>query len=253
MTPRPFGRRVIAVLPRPARGMRLVASVALALAATFVVSCKPDSTATGRTTLAIIAVTPGTASLAAEQTQQVGALATITVTANAATVAPGATRQFRAVGRDAHGNVITIIPIWRVTAGGGTISTSGRFTAGPIIGTFANTVTATSGAMSGAATAMVAAGPPGPVATITVTPNPASVAAGTTQRFTAVARDASGNVVIITPVWSVAAGGGTIGTKGLFTAGAAAGTFTNSVTATAGAASGTAIIATASGSGIARP
>jgi uncharacterized protein YjdB len=40
------------------------------------------------------------------------------------------------------------------------------------------------------------------VATITVTPTPASVVAGSTLAFTAVAKDAGGNVVISTFSWS---------------------------------------------------
>jgi uncharacterized protein YjdB len=40
------------------------------------------------------------------------------------------------------------------------------------------------------------------VATITVTPNPATVITGNTVAFTAVAKDAGGNVVISTFTWS---------------------------------------------------
>jgi len=89
-----------------------------------------------------------------------------------------------------------------------------------------------------------AAGPatPAALATISVTPN-ATLTINGTQQFAAVGKDASGNVVAITPTWSVVAGGGTIGTTGLFTAGTAAGTFTNTVKATSGAISGTATVA----------
>ena len=72
---------------------------------------------------------------------------------------------------------------------------------------------------------------PGVLTTILVAPSPATVGLQATQQFTAVGKDASGNVVTITPTWSVAAGGGTISATGLFTAGATAGTFTNTVKA----------------------
>jgi len=81
----------------------------------------------------------------------------------------------------------------------------------------------------------------GPLATITVTPNPATLVISATQQFTAVGTDASGNVVAITPTWVVASGG-TISSTGLFTAGTMPGTFVNIVTATSGAISGTATV-----------
>ncbi|MFI5234462.1 MAG: ice-binding family protein [Gemmatimonadales bacterium] len=169
-----------------------------------------------------------------------GALATITVTPNPQTLGINATQQFTAVGKDAGNNVLPIIPVWSVVASGGAINSgSGLFTAGAVTGTFTNTVKATSGAISGTATVTVTAGP---VATISVTPNPDTLLANATQQFTAVAKDASNNVVAIVPVWSVVASGGAISGSGLFTAGAAAGTFTNTVKATSGAIFGTATV-----------
>jgi Ice-binding-like len=80
------------------------------------------------------------------------------------------------------------------------------------------------------------------VASITVTPNPATLAAFSKGQFTAVGKDGLGNVIAIKPVWSVVKGGGTIDATGLFTAGAAPGTFTNTVKATSGTLSGTATV-----------
>jgi hypothetical protein len=164
----------------------------------------------------------------------------ITVTPNPATLLANGTQQFTAVGRDANNNVVVITPTWTVTNGGGTISSTGLFTAGATTGTFTNTVTATSGTASGSATVIV--GTAGTVATITVTPNPATLLAGGTQQFTAVARDAANNIVTITPVWTVANGGGTISSSGLFTAGTVAGTYNNTVVATSGTKSGSATV-----------
>lgn len=170
-----------------------------------------------------------------------GPLATITVTPNPANLTPGALQTFTAVGRDANGNIVAITPVWSVTAGGGSINAStGVFTAGNTLGAFPNTVRATSGAIFGTATVNVNLGP---LVTITVTPNPVTLQINTTQQFTAVGRDAGGNVVAITPVWSVTNGGGTIDpATGLFTAGPTAGTFSNTVRATSGTNFGTATV-----------
>jgi hypothetical protein len=91
------------------------------------------------------------------------ALALITVTPNV-TLAMGATQQFTAVGRNGDGDVIAITPTWTVVGGGGTISTTGLFTAGAAAGSFASTVRARSGTRSGFASVVVqAATPPVPV------------------------------------------------------------------------------------------
>ena len=191
-----------------------------------------------------ITVTCGGKSSVATVTVVAGPLATITVTPNP-TLAIGAQQQFTAVGKDAAGNVVPITPVWSTTNPPGTINAStGLFTAGNTTGTFANSVRATSGAISGTATVTVVAGP---LTTITVTPNPVTLGQGAAQTFTAVGRDAGGNVVAINPTWSVTNGGGTIpaGTTGQtapFTAGSVNGTFTNTVRATQGAIFGTATV-----------
>jgi hypothetical protein len=199
--------------------------------------------------------TPGTSTVtvacgglmsSATVTVTAGPLATITVTPNPATLAVGAQQQFTAVGRDAGGNVVAITPVWSTTNPPGTINAAtGLFTAGTTVGTFANSVRATSGSIFGTATVSVTAGP---LASILVTPNPATVAVGAQQQFTAVGRDAAGNVVPITPVWSTTNPPGTINAAtGLFTAGTTTGTFANSVTATSGSLSGTATVVVTAG------
>jgi subtilisin family serine protease len=171
-------------------------------------------------------------------------VATITVTPNPVSLAPGATQQFTATGRDAAGNVVPITPTWAVVAGGGTINGNGLFTAGTVPGTYTNTVTASSGGVTGTATVTVTAGA---LASIEVTPNPATVATQAMQQFTATGKDANGNSVAITPTWSVVAGGGAIDGNGLFTAGTVAGTYTNTVTATSGGVAGTATVTVTAG------
>ncbi|HSJ10678.1 MAG TPA: ice-binding family protein, partial [Longimicrobiales bacterium] len=168
-------------------------------------------------------------------------LASITVTPDPASVERNGVRQFTATGRDADGNVMAITPVWSVTNGGGTINATGRFTAGNATGTFTNTVRATSGGISDRATVIVTAAPP-VLATITVTPDPATMGRNEVQQFTAVGRDADGGIMDITPVWSVTNGGGTINANGRFTAGNAVGTFNNTVRATSGGISGNATV-----------
>jgi adhesin/invasin len=76
------------------------------------------------------------------------------------------------------------------------------------------------------------------LAKIVVNPNSPTIQAGGTQQFSATGQDASGSTIDVTPVWSVAAGGGTINsTSGVFTAATAAGTYTNTVVASSGSVS----------------
>jgi len=173
-----------------------------------------------------------------------GPLATITVTPHPVSLGSGVSQPFTAVGRDAAGNLVSFIPTWSVVAGGGAINTGGTFIAGTVTGTFTNTVQASSLGITGRATVIVT---PGPVATLTITPSPANLSVLGTQQFTAIARDSNGNIVPVTPTWSVVSGGGAIGTSGLFTAGPTPGTYTNTVRATTGSISANATVVVTSG------
>ncbi len=205
-----------------------ITSTGLYTAGTTAGSFTASVTCNGVTATATIVVGPGP-------------LATITVTPNPATMPINTTQQYTAVGKDANGNIVAITPVWSVTAGGGAINAgSGLFTAGALAGTFTNTVRATSGTIFGTATAIVTAGA---AASIVVTPNPATVQTNATQQFIATARDAGGNIVPITPVWSVVNGGGTINAgSGLFTAGGVTGQFSKTVRAASGALADTATV-----------
>jgi hypothetical protein len=159
-----------------------------------------------------------------------GALATIVISAAPPTLPAGASWQFTAVGKDANGNVITIVPVWSVVAGGGVIDAStGVFTAGTKTGSFPNTVKVTSGGITAFRTVTIGAGA---LQKIIVTPASASIGTGAVTKFAATGTDAAGNVVAIVPIWSVVAGGGSINENdGIFTAGAVAGTYANTVQA----------------------
>lgn len=178
-----------------------------------------------------------------------GALAIIIVTPNPDALAPGGRLQFVATGQDANGATVSLSPAvtWSVVAGGGAINATGLFTAGTTAGTFANTIQATSGGISGFATVSVTSGA---LATITVTPNPVSVLSGADVQFSATGRDASGNIVPISPTWSVAnATAGTITSGGLFTAGATPATYSKTVIALSGTIADSATVTVAGAGG----
>jgi hypothetical protein len=154
-----------------------------------------------------------------------GALARIVVSPNATLVA-ATTQQMIALGFDAEGRPVSIAPTWSVAANGGTISSSGVFSAGLVAGSFANTVVATVGSISGRASITVT---PGALASIALTPSPVTLAVTTTQQFVAVGKDAGGNIVPFSPTWSIVAGGGTINQAGMFTANGTVGTYGRTV------------------------
>ena len=181
-----------------------------------------------------------------------GPVASITVTPTPVTLAQATNQQFTAVVKDAAGNVLSVSPNWSVAAGGGSIiASNGLFTAGTVAGTYTNTVTASVGSIAASATVTVTTAA---LATITVTPNPQPLAIGGTQQFAAVGKDLAGNVVSITPTWSVVtATSGSINATGLFTAGTLPGNFANTVKAcstalcAAGSVSGFATVSVAAG------
>lgn len=204
--------RLARSLPPPGTTARLVGT--LGLAAALLAACDiHSSTAPG--TLAALVVTPD-----------------VTLPINA-------TQQFAAVGTDSEGTPVTISPTWAVIAGGGAIDAAGLFTAGTTPGSYVATVQATSNGLSATASVVVTVGA---LVTLEVTPDPETMDANTTQQFTAVGRDAGSNIVPITPIWSVIADGGSIGTDGMFTAGASSGTFTNTVEARSGTIAGMATV-----------
>jgi hypothetical protein len=80
------------------------------------------------------------------------------VTPNPGTVVAGASLQFTATGYDADNNPIPNLNFtWSVVSGGGTIDQTGKFTAGVVPNTYANTVAAAFGSISNAATVVVTA------------------------------------------------------------------------------------------------
>jgi beta-glucanase (GH16 family) len=167
----------------------------------------------------------------------IGPLATITVTPPSASISSGGTQQYTAVGKDSTGNSVSPQPTFTWTvSGGGTINSSGLFSATTVGGPY--TIKATSGSISGTGTATVTQ-PASVLTTINVTPASATVNTLATQQYSAVGIDQYGNNMSPQPTftWSVS-GGGTISSSGLFTAGSSAGG-PYTVTASSGGVSGT--------------
>jgi mannose/cellobiose epimerase-like protein (N-acyl-D-glucosamine 2-epimerase family) len=162
-------------------------------------------------------------------------LASIAVTPSPANVVSGSSLQFAAVGKDKYGNTMAISPSPKWTATGGTISSSGLYTAGETVGS-SFSVTVQSDTIVGVAQVSVTPAPL--LTTITLSPASVSVNVGSSQQFTAVGKDQYGNVIAINPVPVWTASGGTIDATGLFTAGSIAGTY--SVSAQSGTVIGTA-------------
>ena len=142
-------------------------------------------------------------------------LTTIVVTPAAANLAIGEEATFTAAGFDQYGDpIVDLAFTWSSAAGTVTqlSSTSARLTAGTTSGDFL--MTATSGSVSGSAD--VAVRPDAPVS-VSVSPDPVDVAAGSTQQFTSTALDQYGNVnATSTVTWSTTAGN--ITNTGLLTA-----------------------------------
>ncbi len=167
-----------------------------------------------------------------------GTVRSIVVTRNPDTVVVTGRRNFTATGYDNDGTVVGITPVWSVAAGG-TISAAGSFTAGNVAGTYANSIKATVGSLSGTATVVVISGP---AATLTITPATTTLSIAGTQQYTVVVKDVGGNVIPGTPIWTAQVGVGTISASGLFSAGNVAGTFPTAITASLAGLSGTASV-----------
>jgi hypothetical protein len=159
-------------------------------------------------------------------------LSLIVVTPATASVANGKSIAFVAVGKDQFGRPMSVNPEWSVS-GGGTITTTGIFTAQTEGGPY--NIIATSRGISTTAQVLVT---PAPILqSIDINPKNAFVKIGQTQQYTAIGKDQYGNDMAITPTWTTSTG--TITTTGLLSPTVPR---TQMVTATVGAISGTASV-----------
>lgn len=132
----------------------------------------------------------------------VGKVATVVITPNPATVVEGETVQLNATLRDVFGTVLTGKPfVWQSSQP--TIATVGftGLVAGLIPGVV--TITGISEGISGTAQVTVIPTLVGKVASVVITPNPATVVQGATVQLSATLRDAYGSVLTGKPfTWS---------------------------------------------------
>jgi hypothetical protein len=152
-----------------------------------------------------------------------GTVATIAVTPASPSIAVNATQQFTAVAKDSSGNTVAGVTFaWASSATGvAAIGPSSGLASGLSVGSTRITASA-SGVTSPADTLTVTAPV---VATIAVTPSSPSIAVNATQQFAATAKDGGGNTISgVTFTWaSSATGVATIGGSSGLAAGVSAG------------------------------
>jgi len=136
-----------------------------------------------------------------------GALTRIEITPGTATLTADESLQFAATGYDANDNLVGINPTWASTNG----SVVGGLFNPYRVGTWA--VYANESGLSASATVTVL---PGALAAIDVVPAFAAMTADDMLDFEASGRDAKGNLVAVVPAWT--AGGGPIGLDGRYDA-----------------------------------
>jgi hypothetical protein len=141
----------------------------------------------------------------------------------------GQTQQFVAVGQLNGGSTTSITITWAAT--GGTITTSGRYTAGNTSGTYRVIARAANG-MADTSSVTVAAPT---ITSVTLTPATAALQTGQAQQFSVSASLSNGSTQT-NPSVTYSVTGGTMTTGGLYTAGSTTGSFHVIATATGGAA-----------------
>jgi len=153
-------------------------------------------------------------------TIQAPAIASVSVTPVAATLAPGGSVRFQASGLDVLGNVRSVSVNWSAT--GGTINSTGSYTAGSTAGTYRVIGQVPGGGPADTSVVTITGGAPSLVS-VSLTPASASVPSGTTKQFAVSAQWSDGSTAVPPVTWS--ATGGTITSAGLYTAGASTGAF----------------------------
>lgn len=161
-------------------------------------------------------------------------LSSLTLSPASATLAAGATQSFTVAGTWSSGS--TTAPAVTYSATGGSITSSGVYTAGTTAGTFR--VVATSGSKSDSSVVTITA-PAAPTLTkLTLSPVSVSLAASAKQTFTVAGTWSNGSTSA--PAATFTATGGAITSAGVYTAGTTAGTFR--VVATSGTKADTAVV-----------
>lgn len=148
------------------------------------------------------------------------ALAALAVSPASATLTPGASLRFSAVGLTTTGASVNVQVTWSAT--GGTIASNGTYTAGSTPGTYLVTARQSGGELVGT-TAVTIVSNTATLTQLVLNPSSATVAAGETASFSVAGSWSDGGSATPTVTWS--AGGGTITTRGDYTAGSVPGTY----------------------------
>jgi len=147
-------------------------------------------------------------------------VASVTVTPPSPSVQVTKTVQLTATTRDAKGNTLTgRVVTWAAGNGNATVNGTGLVT-GVTPGT--SPITATSEGINGTATATVTVAPP-TLVRIIMSPDTATLNAGTSKQFSTVGKYSDSSTAAVTP--SYTATGGSVTANGLYTAGANGGAF----------------------------
>ena len=165
-------------------------------------------------------------------------LVSISLTPAQTSIARGATQQFTVSGSYSDGSTRAVNVTY--IASGGTITTSGLYTAGTTAGTFS--VIATESTTGKADTSAITITAP-TLTGVTMTPPSATMQTGATQQFTTVGNYSDGSTAAIAVTY--AATGGSVTSSGLYTAGATAGNYQIVATEAGGRADTSAITITA--------
>jgi len=147
-------------------------------------------------------------------------LQAVVLSPTSASLQTGATKAFTAAGRLTDSSTVPI-PV-RYSATGGTITTSGSYTAGATPGTYRVIATDTSGTLADTAVVTIVA--PAPTLTaVVLTPATVTLAEQSSQQFAASGKYSDGSTGPVTVTYG--ATGGTISSAGRYTAGQTAGTY----------------------------
>jgi MYXO-CTERM domain-containing protein len=192
---------------------------------------------------AVVATLEGL-SASASVTVKAGALDSLTLEPESATLVVTEQKQFAVRAADVCGNTLSPSLSWRVVDGGGSVDNAGLFTAGTVAGSHPQTLRVSAGNLMAASSITVL---PGALASLSITPRSVELLPAGKHTFTARGEDRFGNGVGVSPTWSVMVGGGSISASGEFTAGSTAGTYTDTVRAEAGGLSAGATVIVRSG------
>ncbi|HKU63246.1 MAG TPA: hypothetical protein VJQ44_18745 [Gemmatimonadales bacterium] len=149
----------------------------------------------------------------------------VSVSPDTATLGPGGTQTFAAVGVLSDGTTVAVGVNWQAT--GGSVDAGGAYTAGTTAGSYRVIAANTDGTLADTVAVTVTQAPPPPPAPtldqVVLSPATLALTTGATARFAAYGRNSLGDSVAVEVTYS--ASGGSISSDGLYTAGSSGGSF----------------------------